>query len=521
MGSAMSHVPLNILSQRMGGVLLHLTSLPGPHGSGDMGVNAYHFVDWLASAGQRLWQILPLSPVGSGNSPYHSASSFAGNPLLVDLDELVQCGWLLAQPQPDFATEYCDFDRVAPYRMARLQAAWQGFLQVASASEQAEFVLFCTLQAHWLEDYALFMALESEYGKSWTQWPEPLRSRDGPALAHFGRDMADALGFFRFVQWRFHLQWQRLLAYAHSRGISIIGDAPIFVAHHSADVWAGAALYQLDEADQPTVVAGVPPDYFSSTGQRWGNPLYRWEVMQSTGFAWWKARLGHLLGMVDVVRLDHFRGFESYWEIPSHEPTAIAGCWKKGPGKVLFDALAADGSGARGRVPLPIIAEDLGLITEEVTALRRACGFPGMRVLQFAFGDTPDNPYLPHNYDALTVAYTGTHDNDTSVGWWQKASASERRAARNYLGPQADTEIHWAMMRALSQSLANTVIFPFQDVLGLDSAHRMNTPGLAQGCWQWRFDWGQVQSEPAQRLADMTGAHGRNVFSAHSGAPSA
>jgi 4-alpha-glucanotransferase len=506
----MSLLPMPLLSQRTSGVLLHLTSLPGPNGSGDMGANAYHFVDWLVSAGQHLWQILPLSPVGSGNSPYHSVSSFAGNPLLVDLDDLVQCGWLTAQPQPDFAAGHCDFDRVAPYRMARLQEAWRGFVRKSSALEYAEFTLFCTQHLHWLEDYVNFMALEWEYGSPWTQWPQALRSRDAHALAQFAKDSADVLGFFRFVQWRFHAQWHKLLAYAHARGVAIIGDAPIFVAHHSADVWARTTLFQLDETALPTVVAGVPPDYFSSTGQRWGNPLYRWEAMQSTGFAWWRARLGHLLTMVDVVRLDHFRGFESYWEIPAQEATAIAGCWRKGPGRALFDALAADARGSDGSGPLPIIAEDLGLITEEVTALRKACGFPGMRVLQFAFGDTTENPYLPHNFDALTVAYTGTHDNDTSVGWWQNTSESERRAARNYLGPQADTEIHWAMMRALSQSLANTVIFPFQDVLGLDSAHRMNTPGLAQGCWQWRFEWSQVHSEPARRLAGMTGAHGRN-----------
>ncbi len=497
-------------SQRSSGVLLHITSLPGPHGSGDLGAQAYHFVDWLVAAGQRLWQVLPLSPVGSGDSPYHSPSTFAGNPLLVDLDDLVQCGWLPPSVDEGFETGRCDFERVAPYRMARLRAAWQGFAHTTSPAEWAAFDSFRVEQAHWLEGYALFMALETRHGRPWTQWPAALAKGESAALAEAGEQMMDDVRFFSFIQWRFYLQWQRLRAYAHARGIVIVGDAPIFVAHHSADVWLNADLFQLDGQGEPTVVAGVPPDYFSSTGQRWGNPLYRWDAMAANGFAWWKARLSHLLALVDVVRLDHFRGFESYWEIPAHEPTAAAGYWRPGPGLALFEALASVPAlqGAHG--PLPIIAEDLGIITPAVTALCKACGFPGMRVMQFAFGDTPANPYLPHNFEAQTVAYTGTHDNDTTLGWWQTASPAERCAARNYLGPQVDVEIHWAMMQSLSQSQANTVVFPFQDVLGLDGAHRMNTPGVAQGCWQWRFDWSEVGDEPARRLAHMTRAHGRN-----------
>ena len=499
-----------IFSQRSSGVLLHITSLPGAHGSGDLGAEAYHFVDWLVSAGQRLWQILPLSPVGPGNSPYHSPSTFAGNPLLVDLDELVRCGWLSPRPDAGFEPGRCDFERVAPYRMGRLREAWQGFLQKMHQADWTEFHSFRVQQAHWLEGYAFFMALEARYGQPWTQWPAPLRQCEPAALAEVGGQMADDLGFFSFIQWRFGLQWQRLRQYAHSRGIVIVGDAPIFVAHHSADVWFNTDLYRLDAQGEPTVVAGVPPDYFSSTGQRWGNPLYRWDAMADDGFAWWKARLTHLLALVDVVRLDHFRGFESYWEIPASEPTAAAGHWRAGPGKALFETLATVNGLHWASGPLPIIAEDLGIITPAVTALRQDCGFPGMRVMQFAFGDTPANPYLPHNFDTQTVAYTGTHDNDTTLGWWQTASAAERQAARCYLGPLVDTEIHWAMMQSLSQSLANMVVFPFQDVLGLDGAHRMNTPGVAQGCWEWRFDWPQVRPEPARRLADLTRAHGRN-----------
>jgi 4-alpha-glucanotransferase len=507
----MSLLTASVFSQRTSGVLLHLTSLPGVHGSGDLGAEAYHFVDWLASAGQRLWQILPVSPVGPGNSPYHSPSTFAGNPLLVDLEELVRCGWLSPRSDHGFESNRCDFERVAPYRMGRLREAWQGFLQKVQPADWSDFERFRAQQSHWLEGYVLFMALEARHGKPWTQWPAALAQCEPGALADLAAQMTDDLGFFSFIQWRFHLQWQRLREYAHQRGVLIVGDAPIFVAHHSADVWMNAAQYCLDAQGEPTVVAGVPPDHFSVTGQRWGNPLYRWDRMAEDGFAWWRDRLTHLLALVDVVRLDHFRGFESYWEIPASEPTAAAGCWREGAGEALFAALTPAPGQHGVRSPLPIFAEDLGVITPAVTALRQACGFPGMRVMQFAFGDTSANPYLPHNFDAPTVAYTGTHDNDTSLGWWQSASETERHAARAYLGPQADVEIHWAMMQSLSQSVANTVIFPLQDVLGLDSTHRMNTPGVAHGCWQWRFDWHQVGDAPAPRLASLTRAHGRNL----------
>lgn len=504
-----ANVPL--FSQRTSGVLLHITSLPGAHGSGDLGAESYHFVDWLVSAGQRLWQILPLSPVGPGNSPYHSPSTFAGNPLLVDLNEFVRCGWLSPGSDAMFAPGHCDFDRLVPYRMERLREAWQGFLRQAQPSEWTEFEKFRAQQAYWLEGYALFMALEAQHGKPWTQWPQALAQCHPLALAEAGGRMADDVAFFSFIQWRFSVQWQHLREYARVRGVAIVGDAPIFVAHHSADVWLNQDQFHLDEHGEPTVVAGVPPDYFSGTGQRWGNPLYRWDVMAEDGFDWWKARVTHLLALVDGVRLDHFRGFESYWEIPAAQPTAAAGHWRHGPGRVLFDAIATIAGQHGPGTPLPIIAEDLGVITPAVTALRKECGFSGMRVMQFAFGDTPANPYLPHNFEAHTVAYTGTHDNDTSLGWWQTASAAERHAARSYLGPRVDTEIHWAMMQSISQSVANTVVFPLQDVLGLDGHHRMNTPGVAQGCWQWRFEWHQVRDDPTRRLADLARAHGRNL----------
>jgi 4-alpha-glucanotransferase len=508
----MSHAPAALFSQRRSGVLLHISSLPGPHGSGDLGGAAYHFVDWLVSAGQSLWQILPLSPAGRGHSPYNSPSTSAGNPMLIDLDDLVRRGWLAPDAKPRFETGRCDFNRVVPYRMTRLRKAWRGFGERALPSEQAELARFRIEQADWLEGYALFMALELRHGEPWTQWPQALARAEPQALAEAGIQMLDDLGFFSFIQWCFMTQWQSLKAYAHERHVMIAGDAPIFVAHHSADVWLNAQLFRLDSEGEPTVVAGVPPDYFSPTGQRWGNPLYRWEVMAEDDFDWWKGRFHRLLKLVDVVRLDHFRGFESYWEIPATEPTAMAGHWRAGPGTDLFDSLARSAGVSTG---LPVIAEDLGLITREVTALREACGFPGMRVMQFAFDDTPANPYLPHNYPHQTVAYTGTHDNDTTVGWWQSANGFQRQAARAYLGPLADTEIHWAMIQSLSQSVANTVVFPFQDVLGLDGWHRMNTPGVAHGCWAWRFDWPQVANEPAHRLAEITRAHGRNLGPQH------
>jgi 4-alpha-glucanotransferase len=503
---AMTWPPDKPLAHRASGVLLHLTSLPGPHGSGDLGANAYHFVDWLASARQSLWQILPLSPVGPGDSPYHSPSTFAGHSGLIDLDALVRKGWLAAQPPTLFALERCDFARVAPYRQACLRAAWQGFLQRATTADVQALAHYRSQEAHWLEGYALFMALQARHGEPWTRWPAALARADTAALAGAANALADEIGFHSFAQWCFSEQWQSLRAYAHTRGVAIVGDVPIFVAHHSTDVWLNAEQYDLDAQGEPRVVAGVPPDHFSATGQRWGNPLYRWEVMAADGFGWWRARLKHLMAQVDVGRLDHFRGFEAYWEIPAHEPTAIAGHWRPGPGRALFEALAAGAA-----QPLHLMAEDLGQITPAVTELRQRCGFPGMRVMQFAFGDNAHNPYLPHNFDAQTVAYTGTHDNDTSVGWWQTTTAFERQSARTYLGPLAESEIHWAMMQALSQSVANTVIFPLQDVLGLDGAHRMNTPGHAQGCWAWRFQWQQVREE-AQRLAHLTQAHGRNAL---------
>lgn len=499
----MSDAPHPLLARRTSGVLLHLTSLPGPHGSGDLGREAHHFLDWLVSAGQSLWQILPLTTPGPGHSPYQSLSAFAGSPWLVDLEDLVQRGWLAALPDPGFGPGPADFDRVIPWRLAALQQAWAGFQARATPADRAALATFRDTQADWLQDYTRFMVLHERHGAHWTAWPDALARHEPAALAALDRASGPAQGFWAFVQWCFERQWQQLREAAHRRGLAIAGDVPIFVAHHSADVWAQPALFELDARGEPTVVAGVPPDYFSATGQRWGNPLYDWDAMARDGWRWWTRRLARLLAQVDVVRVDHFRGFESCWAIPASEPTAVGGEWRPGPGRALFDALRA----ALG--PLPLIAEDLGLITEAVRALREDCGFPGMRVAHFAFGDTPDNPYLPHNHAPAAMACPGTHDNNTTVGWWLALDEGTRQAVRAYLGPEADTAIHWALIRALSQSVARTLIVPFQDVLGLDGAHRLNVPGQAEGCWTWRFDWSQVDAAPAARLAALTAAHGR------------
>ncbi len=495
------------LNQRASGVLLHITSLPGPHGIGDFGPGAYHFVDWLVSAGQTLWQVLPLTPIGPGDSPYQSVSAFAGSPLMVALEPLVELGWLSLGEVPPFDAQRVDFARTSAWRMQRLRDAAAGFEAHAGKTERAEFAAWCGRESNWLDDYALFMALEAAHaGRPWWLWTPPLARREPAALRAARQVHRAEIGFWQFVQWCFDVQWQLLRRYANSRGVSVMGDLPIFIAHHSADCWARPDLYFLDAQFQPTVVAGVPPDYFSATGQRWGNPLYRWDRMVQDGWRWWTARLRRALTQTDVFRIDHFRGFAAYWEVPASCPTAIDGRWVRGPGKALFNAMARE-LGA-----LPIVAEDLGVITDDVEQLRDACGFPGMRVLQFAFGDDAKNTYLPHNCVRNCAIYTGTHDNDTTRGWWDAASERERAYAGSYLAANA-SDIHWAMIRAAAESVANLAIFPMQDVLGLDGRHRMNVPGvMGQGNWTWRFEWSMVGSEPARVLGLIAAASGRGPF---------
>lgn len=494
---------------RRSGILLHPTSLPGPNGIGDLGPSGRHFVDWLASAGQRAWQVLPLTPVGPGNSPYASVSAFAGSPLMVALEPLVERGWLapIADPErPAFDPRRVDFDLVAPWRMARLEAAYAGFLERATDEERAALAAFRETESAWLDDYSLFMALDSVYRERgiwcWTGWERPLARRLKPALKAARREHEARIGFWGFVQWCFDTQWQALKAQANARGIALIGDLPIFVAHHSADCWARPELFLLGEDLNPEVVAGVPPDFFSATGQMWGNPLYDWKRMQRDGFDWWIQRMRHALRQADEVRIDHFRGFEAYWEIPAASPDATHGRWVQAPGDALFTALRL----ALGR--LPVIAEDLGVITNAVERLRDRFELPGMRILQFAFGETGRHLYLPHAYVRNCVAYTGTHDNDTVVGWWQKARDIERHHAGLYLGAIPAGELHWTLIRAVWTSAAQLAICPLQDALGLDDRHRMNEPGTI-GCWTWRFDWDMVGPVPARRLAELGAACGR------------
>ncbi len=498
------------LHQRAAGVLLHLTSLPGPHGIGDFGPEAFHFVDWLAAAGQRIWQWLPTTPIGPGDSPYQSVSAFAGSPLMVALEPLVEAGWLAAPVPPSdggFDTARVDFGRVVPWRLAQLRAAWAGFQREAGTGQRNELAAWAASQAHWLDDYLLFMALETAHGgQPWWCWAEPLRRRDPAALAAARQDHAGEAGFWRFVQWCFDRQCTALKAHANARGVAIMGDLPIFVAHHSADCWARPELYDLDDDFQPRVVAGVPPDDLGPMGQRWGNPMYRWDRMADEGYAWWAARVQRMLAQADVFRIDHFRGFAGYFEIPADSPDARRGRWRPGPGKPLFDAISA----ALG--PLPIVAEDLGFITPDVAALRDGCGYPGMKILQFAFGGGADHEFLPHHYGRHVVVYSGTHDNDTALGWWRSASERERRFAGSYLAC-GEHDLHWAMLRAAMNSVANLAIFPLQDVLGLGSAHRMNTPGTLGGAnWTWRFAWADVGAEPGRVLGLMTAASGRGPF---------
>jgi len=497
------------LHQRSAGVLLHLTSLPGPYGVGDFGPSAYQFVDWLVSAGQRIWQWLPINPIGPGNSPYQSVSAFAGSPLMVALEPLISVGWLgpPSLPSGGFDANQVDFAQVVPWRLAQLRSAANGFFSRADALEHAEFEAWCEAQASWLDDYCLFMALEAAHdGAAWWHWHASVRDRNPPALAAARLQYVNEVRFWQFVQWCFDRQAMALKTYANRRGVGLMGDLPIFIAHHSADCWARPDLYYLDEHFQPTVVAGCPPDAMAPSGQRWGNPLYRWDKMAEENYTWWTARLQRALHQADLFRIDHFRGFAAYYEIPASSPTAEEGIWIPGPGKALFDAITAELG------ELPIIAEDLGLITEDVVELRDGCGFPGMKILQFGFATDAKDEFLPHNWNRHFVAYTGTHDNDTVRGWWQKADERQRTFASSYL-VTGERDIHWAMIRACCNSVANIAVCQLQDALGLDWRHRMNTPGtIGPHNWTWRFTWDMLGRETTRVLGLVTAASGRGPF---------
>jgi 4-alpha-glucanotransferase len=501
---------------RTSGVLLHPTSLPGRFGVGDFGPAAYRWIDWLVQARQGLWQVLPLGPTGFADSPYASLSTFALNPLLISPETLVESGDLAPQEiasPPTLPTRRVDYGATIAFKTSVLKRAAKRFLsRPTSDPRRVAYKGFCREQEDWLEDLALFLALKHHHdGQPWTAWPKGIALRQPEALAEWQKQLASEIAVQRALQYLAFEQWSDLKSYANERGIQVVGDVPIFCAHDSADVWAHRDLFALAAHGEPVTIAGVPPDYFSETGQRWGNPLYRWDVMAERGYAWWIARLRATLRTVDIVRIDHFRGFVAYWEIPASEPTAIHGRWMPGPQSDVFEAIQ------RELGDLPILAEDLGVITPEVIDLRTRFNLPGMKILQFAFdesalrasfGDYTRNPFLPHNYTRHFAVYTGTHDNDTAVGWLANSAPQAAQRALSYLACEPEA-FHWALIRAAMASVADLAIVPLQDVLGLGSEARMNLPGTTGGNWTWRLEEGTLNEKHARRLAEMVDLYER------------
>jgi len=494
---------------RSSGIVLHPTSLPGQFGIGDLGQSAYEFIDFLERSGQKIWQVLPLGPTGYEHSPYTmNFSAFAGNPLLVSLEQLAAEGLLetaaLQGIGEDTDPTRVDFDQVIPLKTRYLRQAYQRF------EPDEAFAQFCQEQAYWLEDYVLFISLlEANDGQDWSEWDSAIARREPTALQAQAQHLEDEIQYHRFVQFKFFEQWKRLRTYANDRGIQIVGDISIYVCYNSADVWADPQCFKLDpETLRPLYIAGVPPDYFSATGQLWGNPVYDWDYLKNSQFEWWVKRFKATLEYVDVVRIDHFRAFEAYWQVPAGEATALNGEWIEAPGYAFFDTLG-DRLGS-----LPVLAEDLGIITPEVEALRDHFEFPGMKILLFAFGDDENNPYLPHNFERNCAVYVGTHDNDTAIGWWEHdASEAVKQAVARYLGfdsPDQITEIHWALLRLAYGSVADLAIVQLQDVLGLGHESRMNDPSTPVGNWRWRYPNSDLLSEEvAQRLQAVTQTYGR------------
>lgn len=491
---------------RRSGVLLHPTSLPGRWGIGDLGDQAYRFVDFLHATGQQLWQVMPLGPTGYGDSPYQCFSAFAGNPMLISLDRLHGAGLLLGDDfahVPDFPHDRVDYGSVIPFKLDMLRRSFERASATMTPEQRQAFHSFRSQHA-WLDDYALFAALKAAHnGANWNTWEADIARYEPEAVRRWTTDLSTEVQFHAYMQYVFFVQWGDLKRYANERGIQIIGDIPIFVAYDSADAWGNREIFEFDAEGNPTVVAGVPPDYFSETGQRWGNPLYRWPELERQNFSWWINRFRATLNLVDIIRLDHFRGFAAYWEVPAAEETAMNGRWVTAPGAKLFETVKRElGS-------LPIIAEDLGIITPDVEALRDQFAFPGMKVLQFAFGSAdPNDVYLPHNYLPHCVVYTGTHDNDTTLGWWNQLGESERSWVQIYLARDGQ-DICWDLIRAAFASVAETAIVPIQDILSLGSEARMNTPGSAAGNWSWRYTPEQLNEPLIQRLHAVTNAYGR------------
>ncbi len=494
---------------RKSGILLPVSSIPSRYGIGAFSKEAYQFVDFLKEAGQKLWQILPLGPTGYGDSPYQSFSTFAGNPYYIDLEDLTALSYLTEEEcrTYDFGSneEYVDYEKIYLSRFEALRRAFERAFGEKCLGEDASYRRFVEENGYWLEDYALYMAVKNSFGGvCWSEWDEDIRLRKQEALEAYRERYKEDIEFFRFQQYLFHRQWKALKSYANERGIEIVGDIPIYVAFDSADTWAAPELFQLDENRMPTAVAGCPPDAFSATGQLWGNPLYNWEYHEKTGFDWWMKRIAYCYEWYDVLRIDHFRGFDEYWSIPYGDKTAERGRWCKGPGFAIFDAL-------RNRLgDKKVIAEDLGFLTESVMELVRKTGYPGMKVLQFAFDSREESDYLPHNYPKNCVVYTGTHDNDTTLGWYTALPPGDRNFADRYLHLAEDeTEVEWEFIRAAIASVADTAIIPLQDYLGLDETARINIPSTLGINWKWRMKKDACTGELAERIRKLCKLYGR------------
>ena len=491
---------------RRNGMLLPIASLPSPYGIGGFSKEAYEFIDLLEETGQKLWQILPLGPTSYGDSPYQSFSTFAGNPYFIDLDTLVEKGWLTKEAceASDYGENesYIDYGRIYNSRFVLLK---QAFLNSDVLSDE-KFAEFCKANQHWLPDYALYMALKNQNdGKSWIEWEEEIRLRKPEAVECYKKELEEECNFYEFLQYEFHEQWTKVKEYAHEKGIQIVGDVPIYVAFDSADTWANPELFQLDEKNLPLGVAGCPPDAFSATGQLWGNPLYNWAYHKKTGYDWWLKRIAYCFDLYDIVRIDHFRGFDEYYSIPYGDETAVNGHWEKGPGMDLFDTVKEKLG------ELDIIAEDLGFLTESVFQLLKDSGYPGMKVLQFAFDPSEDSDYLTYKYQRNCVVYTGTHDNDTTAGWFEKLSDGDREVALRYMNSfyTPKEEQHWDLIALAMRSTADTCIIPVQDFLGLGSEARINMPSTLGDNWKWRMTKGAFSEELKEKIRRMTKLYGR------------
>ncbi len=494
--------------ERSSGILFHPTSLPGKYGIGTLGKEAYAFIDFLKKSRQKLWQIFPLGPTGYGDSPYQSFSSFAGNPYLIDFDLLIEAHLLSEEDLRDIFfgdnEEYIDYGAIYNQKYPLLRKAYENFKSSDNHEMRENLEHFKRENASWLNDYSLYISLKNHFnGLPWNEWAHDIKNREHGAMEHYKNELADDIEYHNFIQFLFFKQWGDVKRYANENGIKIIGDIPIFVAADSSDAWANPEIFLFDEERKPVKVAGVPPDYFSATGQLWGNPLYNWQKLKETNYSWWVERVRANLSTCDIIRIDHFRGFEAYWAVPYGDDTAINGQWEPGPGIDLFNAIKSQLG------ELPIIAEDLGLMTQGVIDLREATGFPGMKILGFAFDSGEENDYLPHTYTKNCVVYTGTHDNDTLIGWFQKAKEEDRQFARDYLNSRSDDEIHWDAIRGAWSSVASMAISPVQDFLGLGREARINTPGVAAGNWQWRLRHGVLTDELAERIAKLTRVYSR------------